>query len=119
MLYEHTNTEAIGDSNTNISQEDDSVTLSPLDRATLDVLTLCHHHAGVSLEFYDILFALLRKHSSENSIDITQLPKRETFLKSLRARISSPQPPIISQVGSLQVPHFARWYFSKKIPILS
>jgi hypothetical protein len=80
------------------------VKLSPVDCATLDVLKLCHD-AGVSLEFYDILFALLRKHSSKNKVDVTKLPKRDTFLKSLRARISSPVP-IISQVGNLQVPHF-------------
>ena len=34
------------------------VKLSPVDCATLDVLKLCHD-AGVSFEFYDILFALL------------------------------------------------------------
>jgi hypothetical protein len=80
------------------------IKLTPVDCATLDVLKLCHD-AGVSLEFYDILFALLRKQSSKNKVDITKLPKRDTFLKSLRARISSPIP-IISQVGNLQVPHF-------------
>jgi hypothetical protein len=79
--------------------------LVPLDCASLlDVLKLCHD-AGVSLEFYDILFALLRNHSSKNKVDITKLPKRDTFLKSLRARVSSPTP-IISPVGNLQVPHF-------------
>jgi hypothetical protein len=88
----------------NISKEYNNVKLSPLDYVTLDVLQLCHD-AGVNLAFYDILFALLRKHSNENNVDITKLPKRETFLKSLRAQIASPQP-IISQVGSLQVPHF-------------
>jgi hypothetical protein len=82
-----------------IYPEDDMVKLSPLDLATLDVLKLCHN-AGCSLEFYDILFALLRKHSSKNKVDITKLPKRDTFLKNLRTRISSP-PPIISQVGNL------------------
>jgi hypothetical protein len=86
------------------SDEESNVKLSPMDRATLDVLQLCHD-AGVSLEFYDILFALLRKHSSKHKVDITKLPKRDTFLKSLRARISSPMP-IISQVGNLQVPRF-------------
>ena len=103
ILYKHTVTEVSGDSN-NISQEDDSVTLSPLDLATLDVLKLCHD-AGCSLEFYDILFALLRKHSSKSKVDVTKLPKCDTFLKSLRAHISSPMP-IISQIGNLQVPHF-------------
>jgi hypothetical protein len=105
-----------GINNTAVSDDDDNnnhnrnfiddanVKLSPVDCATLDVLKLCHD-AGVSLEFYDILFALLRKHSTKNKVDITKLPKRETFLKSLRARISSPMP-IISQVGNLQVPHF-------------
>jgi hypothetical protein len=96
-----------GTNNSAGSTDDDNnsnVKLSPVDCATLDVLKLCHD-AGVSLEFYDILFALLRKHSSKNQVDITKLPKRETFLKSLRARISSPMP-IISQVGNLQVPHF-------------
>ena len=76
----------------------------PLDCATLYVFKLCHG-AGVSLEFYDILFALLRNHSSKNKVDITKLPKPDTFLKSLRARVSSPTP-IISPVGNLQVPHF-------------
>jgi len=80
------------------------IRLTPVDRATLDVLKLCHD-AGVSLEFYDILFALLRKHSTKNKVDVTKLPKRATFLKNLRARVASPTP-IISQVGNLQVPHF-------------
>jgi hypothetical protein len=48
-------------SNDNINSNDEStVNLSPMDCATLDVLKLCHH-AGCSLEFYDILFALLQK----------------------------------------------------------
>jgi hypothetical protein len=38
-------------------------------------------------------------------VDVTKLPKRETFLKSLMARISPPSP-IISQVGNLHIPHF-------------
>jgi hypothetical protein len=38
-------------------------------------------------------------------VDITKLPKRNTFLKSLRARISSSMPNV-SQVCNLQVPHF-------------
>ena len=84
--------------------DEPTVNLSPVDCATLDVLKLCHD-AGCSLEFYDILFALLRKHASKNQVDVTKLPKRETFLKKLRARISSPMPSI-SQVGNLQVPHF-------------
>jgi hypothetical protein len=88
----------------NNSNDEANVKLSPVDCATLDVLKLCHN-AGVSLEFYDILFALLRKHSSKNKVGITKLPKRDTFLKSLRSRISSPMP-IIFQVGNLQVPHF-------------
>ena len=86
------------------SNDESNVNLSPVDCATLDVLKLCHD-AGCSLEFYDILFALLRRHSSKNKVDITKLPKRETFLKNLRTRISSPMP-MISQVGNLQVPHF-------------
>ena len=86
------------------SGDDPEITLTPTDCATLDVLKLCHD-AGVSLEFYDILFALLRKHSTKNKVDITKLPKRDTFLKNLRERISSPLP-IISQAGNLQVPHF-------------
>ena len=69
ILYKETDTEVSSDSNI-VTQEDDSVTLSPLDRATIDVLKLCHD-AGVSLEFYNTLFALLRKHSSENCVDIT------------------------------------------------
>ena len=84
--------------------DESTVNLSPQDCATLDVLKLCHD-AGCSLEFYDILFALLQKHSSKNQVDVTKLPKCETFLKKLRARISSPLP-IISQVRNLQVPHF-------------
>ena len=103
ILYDHADIEVSGDSN-HISQEDDNVTLSPLEHATLDVLKLCHD-AGCSLEFYDILFALLRKHSSQNQVDVTKLPKRGTFLKNLRAHISSPMP-IITQVENLQVPHF-------------
>jgi hypothetical protein len=100
----------LGANNTVLVSDDDddnnnsNVKLTPVDCATLDVLKLCHD-AGVSLEFYDLLFALLRKHSSQNKVDVTKLPKRDTFLKSLRARISSPTP-IISQVGNLQVPHF-------------
>jgi hypothetical protein len=93
----------VSDDNNN-SKDESTVILSPMDCATLDVLKLCHD-AGVSLEFYGNLFALLRKHSSKNKVDITKLPKRDTFLKTLRARISSPTP-IISQVGNLQVPHF-------------
>jgi hypothetical protein len=89
--------------NNNNNNDEAHIKLSPVDCATLDVLKL-YHDAGVSLEFYDILFALLRKHSSKNKVDITKLPKRDTFLKSLRARISSPMP-IISQVRNLQVPH--------------
>jgi hypothetical protein len=99
-----TNNSADSTDDDNNSNDESNVKLSPVDCATLDVLKLCHD-AGVSLEFYDILFALLRKHSSKNQVDITKLPKRETFLKSLRARISSPMP-IISEVGNLQVPHF-------------
>ena len=38
--------------------DESTVNLSPVDCATLDVLKLCHD-AGVSLEFYNILFALL------------------------------------------------------------
>jgi hypothetical protein len=91
------------DGNTNPGN-DPEISLTPVDCATLDVLKLCHE-AGVSLEFYDIVFALLRKHSSKNKVDITKLPKRDTFLKSLRARISLPVP-IVSQVDRLQVPHF-------------
>ena len=91
------------DNNTN-SGDDPEISLTSVDCATLDVLKLCHD-VGVSLEFYDILFALLRKHSSKNKVDVTKLPKRDTFLKSLRERISSPIP-IITQVGNLQVPHF-------------
>ena len=94
-----------GVNNDDLNSDDErTINLSPLDCATLDVLKLCHN-AGCSLEFYDMLFALLRKHSSKNKVDITKLPKRNTFLKHLRTRISSP-PPIISQVGNLQVPHF-------------
>ena len=78
------------DNNTHYGN-DPEISLTPIDCATLDVLKLCHD-AGVSLEFYDIIFALLRKHSSKNKVDITKLPKRETFLKSLRERISSPLP---------------------------
>jgi hypothetical protein len=49
---------------------------------------------------------LLRKHSSKHKVDVTKLPKSNSFLKSLRARISSPLPSV-SQVGNfLQVPHF-------------
>jgi hypothetical protein len=103
IFHGHTATEVSAESN-HIPPEDDTVILSPLDLATLDVLKLCHN-AGCSLEFYDLLFALLRKHSSKNKVDVTKLPKRDTFLKNLRTRISSP-PPIISQVGNLQVPHF-------------
>ena len=43
--------------NNNFNNES-NVTISPVDYATLDVLKLCHN-AGCSLEFYDILFALL------------------------------------------------------------
>jgi hypothetical protein len=85
--------------------DEPEIRLTPVDSATLDVLKLCHD-AGVSLDFYDILFALLCKHSSKNKVDITKLPtKGNTFFKSLRARISLPIP-IVSQVGNLQVPHF-------------
>ena len=103
------NTASVSDNDNNNNQTHNTnngayVKLSPVDCATLDVLRLCHD-AGVSLEFYDILFALLQKHSSKNKVDITKLPKRDTFLKSLRARISSPMP-IISLVGNLQVSHF-------------
>jgi hypothetical protein len=100
----HFGTAAEVSDNNHKSTYESHIILSPMDCATLDVLKLCHA-AGVSLEFYDILFALLRKHSSKNKVDITKLPKRDTFLKSLRSRISSP-PPLISQVGNLQVPHF-------------
>jgi hypothetical protein len=94
-----------GKNNSLVSDVDESIVkLSPVDCATLDVLKLCHD-GGCSLECFDRLFALLRKHSSENGVDVTKLPKRDTFLKNLRARISSPMP-IISQVGNLQVPHF-------------
>ena len=94
-----------GKNNSIVSDEDESIVkLSPVDCATLDVLKLCHD-GGCSLECFDRLFALLRKHSSKNGVDVTKLPKRDTFLKNLRARISSPMP-IISQVGNLQVPHF-------------
>jgi hypothetical protein len=91
------------DDDTNPGNEP-KIKVTPVDCATLDVLKLCHD-AGVSLEFYDIPFALLCKHSSKNEVDITKLPKRDTFLKSLRVWISSPIP-IVSQVGNLQVPHF-------------
>ena len=64
------NMEEVSDNNNiNNSKDADNVILSPMDCATLDVLKLCHD-AGVSLEFYDILFALLRKHSSKNKVDI-------------------------------------------------
>jgi hypothetical protein len=57
------NTEEVReDNNNNNSKDANNVILSPMDCATLNVLKLCHD-AGVSLEFYDILFALLRKHS--------------------------------------------------------
>jgi hypothetical protein len=109
MLIGRSNTaEVCHDINNNQNQNsvpnESNVALSPIDCATLEVLKLCHD-AGVSLEFYDKLFAKLRKHSTKNKVDVTKLPKRDTFLKSLRARISSP-PPIISHVGNLQVPHF-------------
>jgi hypothetical protein len=72
-----------GKNNSKVSDDDESIVkLSPVDCATLDVLKLCHH-GGCSLEFFDMLFALLRKHSSENGVDVTKLPKRDTFLKNL------------------------------------
>jgi hypothetical protein len=67
------------DDDTNPGDEP-KIRLTPVDCATLDVLKLCHD-AGVSLKFYDILFALLCKHSSKNKVDIPKLPKRDTFLK--------------------------------------
>jgi hypothetical protein len=85
-------------------QDECNVELTPADCASLKFLFHCHN-GGVSLEFYDILFAIIRKVSAENVVDITKLPKRDTFLKSLRARISSPKP-ILSEVAHLQVPHF-------------
>ena len=42
---------------------------------------------------------------SNNNVDLTKLPKRNTLLDRLRARISLPLR-IISQIGNLQVPHF-------------
>jgi hypothetical protein len=108
QIHLGTNNTSVSDDeldNPNSNSNDEShVSLSPMDCATLDVLKLCHD-GGCSLEFYDNLFALLRRHSTKNKVDVTKLPKRETFLKSLRSRISSPMP-IISQVGNLQVPHF-------------
>jgi hypothetical protein len=92
------------DNNDNDDGECSNVELTPADCASLKFLFHCHN-GGVSLEFYDILFAIIRKVSAENVVDITKLPKRETFVKSLRARIPSPQP-IISEVANLQVPHF-------------
>ena len=50
----------------NSNDESNVVNLSPVDYATLDVLKLCHD-AGCSLEFYDIMFALLRRHFQEQS----------------------------------------------------
>jgi hypothetical protein len=81
------------DDNTNPGDEPE-IKLTPVDYATLDVLKFCHD-AGVSLEFYDIPFALLRKHSSKNKVDITKLQKRETFLK----RLMFPSPSISSSHG--------------------
>jgi hypothetical protein len=99
------NNAEVSDNNCNHNSTDESnVTLSPINSATLNVLQLCHN-ARVSLEFYNILFALLLKHSSKNQVDITKLPKHDTFLKSLRAWISSPTP-VVSQVDKLHVPHF-------------
>ena len=98
------NPEVMDHNNNPSTTVEPEIALTAVDCATLDVLKLCHD-AGTSLEFYDILFALLRKHSSKNKVDVTKLPKRDTFLKRLRARISSPTP-IISQVENLQVPHF-------------
>jgi hypothetical protein len=102
------NVEVSDDNNQNLHRDSrpnkTNVALSPIDCAKLDILKLCHD-GGASLEFYDNLFALLQKHSSQNKVDVTKLPRRDTFLKSLGARISSPLP-IISQVGNLQVPHF-------------
>jgi hypothetical protein len=88
MHFGINNTEVSEDNDNNDSNSNDetNVKLSPADRATLGVLKLCHD-AGVSLEYYNILFAFLRKHSSKHKVDITKLPKRDTFLKSLRARI--------------------------------
>ena len=69
------------------------IRLSHVDRATGKSRVL--HHP----------FTLLRKHSTKNKMDVTKLPKRATFLKNLRARVSSPTP-IICQVRNLQVLHF-------------
>jgi hypothetical protein len=90
--------------NQNSTPKESNVILSLIDCATVDVLKLCHD-GGVSLKFYDNLFATLQKCTSKNKVDVTKVPKHDTFLKSLRARISSP-PPIISQASNLQVLHF-------------
>ena len=52
------NNSGVNDDDLN-SNDECTINLSPLDCATLDVLKLCHN-AGCSLEFYDLLFALLQ-----------------------------------------------------------
>jgi hypothetical protein len=70
--------EVSNDNNQNLCRDssrpnETNVALSPIDCAMLDILKLCHD-GGASLEFYDNLFALLQKHSSQNKVDVTKLP---------------------------------------------
>ena len=58
------NPDTSNNDNNRSSTVEPNIPLSPVDCATLDILEPCHD-AGVSLEFYDILFAFICKHSTK------------------------------------------------------
>ena len=72
-----TRVSSIDDDQNRTPDDEPNIHLSPVDCATLDILKLCHD-AGVSLEFYGILFVLLCNHSTENKVEVTKLPKLTT-----------------------------------------
>jgi hypothetical protein len=83
--------------------EEDMVELDAQEQAMLDLLRLCQD-AGTSLEFFDTLVTTLRRHGKKG-FDIRKACTRQTFLDNLRKKISCPRP-VITQVGTHQVPTF-------------
>jgi hypothetical protein len=85
------------------NETEDKIEIDAQEQAMLDLLQLCQD-AGTSLEFFDNLVTLLRRHGKKG-FDIRKASRRQTFLDNLRKKISCPRPSIV-QVGPYQVPKF-------------
>jgi len=77
--------------------EDDELQMNVSDRAILEILTLCGK-SGAPRGFYDDLLMLLRKHIKKGFV-MSKVKGRESFLRRMRKKVSTPEPKITKVEG--------------------